>query len=640
MPVFKRKFFPVLGVIIFLIIANANLFGQHPKKSQRYFDKALNALRADELQNAQLNSVLAIEQDTLNIKAYLLLSDICAELKNDLKYQWALNKVIQLNSGQNPLVYKLLGNSYFASGNYSKALDNYLEYFRFGISKDSVFINDKIQQCKWANNLVENAHPIEIIHLDTSINSSMNEYWPFISTDDSTLYFTRLVTNEKPYPFERLFFSERTLTGWLKAQKLTIGNPDEVNEGTLSMTADGRLIFFTACGQPDGKGSCDIYYMKEVDGVWKSPQNAGSNVNTSMWDAQPSVSSKGEALYWSSNRGGGFGVKDIWMASISIASDGLLSFGDAINLGEGVNSEKNDYSPFIHADNQTLYFASDGRYGLGKSDLFVARYLDSVWALAQNLGYPINSIGNDDGLVVSPTAHVALFSSDRIGSINNSKDLYFFNLPNAFLPAKMGYVKGFVYNALTNEKLNALIEVTNLNSEKSWAIAADPKGGYIITVESLQNYAFNINKKGYLIFSEHFNLQSPQNFCDATIYNIYLQPIGVNATVVLKNIFFEFGSYELNKKSIAELMLLVEFLKQNRKVKIEISGHTDSVGNKDYNQSLSEERAKAISLFLEENIGKGRISYFGYGDQKPVESNDTEDGRAKNRRSELRVTAY
>lgn len=625
---------------ILIIGTSFHLYAQHPKRSQKQFDKALTSFRNDKLETARTYTLIAIQSDSINVNAYLLLSDIAAELKNADQYQWSLHKVIELMPSKYPQVYKLLGNSYFDDGEYISALKQYRVYRDFKILKDVIYIEEQIRRCQRANTLIEKTRDIEIIHLDSTINTAENEYWPFISADDSILFFTRLITHELPYSFERLFSSDRKNSSWLLAEKLKFGNNNEVNEGTLSMTADGSLFFFTACGRPDGKGSCDIYYMKRVDGQWHSPQNAGRKVNTNLWEAQPAVSSKGEMLFWSSNREGGFGGKDIWLANISNNEDGSLIFSDPVNLGKEVNSAKNDFSPFIHADDKTLYFASDGHYGLGKSDLFISRFTDSIWDVSENLGYPINSISNDNGLVVSPTAHDALFSSDRRGSVENSMDLYSFQLPQEYCPNKMGYVKGFIFDASTNKRLDAAIELTNLNSKKNWQIESDDQTGYIITLESDQNYAFNINKKGYLFYSEHFSVKASMDYREATVYNIYLQPIRVNAKLELKNIFFEFDSSELNETSIAELKQLINFMKQNPTVKIEISGHTDNVGDYEYNQILSEERAKSISLYLEKNSNKSRINYRGYGDQKPVASNEKEEGRAKNRRSELRVIAY
>ena len=635
-----RKLYIVFTAVILIIGAGTQVYSQQPKKSAKFLEQALSAFRQNDLEIAKDYSLKAIERDTLNVKAYLLLSDIAAELKIPAQYQWALNKVISLSPDQYPLAYKLLAESYFSVGDYWKASRFFVDYTRFAIKTDSAYIVDRIEQCKAAELLIENKFDVELIHLNSTINSKEDEYWPFVSADDSTLYFTRLITTEKLYYFERLFFSENTPEGWLPAQKLVIGSNAEVNEGTISMTANGHLIFFTACGRSDGYGSCDIYYMQNKRGEWQAPQNAGNKVNSSNWDAQPAVSSKGEKLYWSSNRNGGIGGRDIWMSSIAYDSQGNISFSSPVNLGRKINSIKNDYSPFIHADDHTLYFASEGHYGLGQSDLFVSHFKDSSWTFAQNLGFPINSCATEDGLVVSPTAHVALFSSNRKGAINESKDLYLFQLPKEFEPNQTGYVKGDVFDAESGEKLDAEIELTNLNSNVKWTIEADDKEGYITTLEAMQNYAFNINKRGYLIYSEHFNLEYPQDFKDATIYNIYLQPIKKDARVVLKNIFFEFNSASLNEKSEVELEQLVDFLKKNQKVKVEISGHTDNVGSSEYNQKLSEQRAKAISVYLEKYIEKGRINYVGYGDRKPVASNDTEAGRSKNRRSELRIVAY
>lgn len=635
------KQFRFLIISLFLLIG----IGQHTlamqgNKAQKQFQKALISVQQKEYLMAQKQVLLAIKSDSIYVNAYLLLSDIAAELKNDVQFQWALQKVIEIVPSKYPQAYKLLANNYFINGKYAQALQLYTACQQLNLLTDSVYLNTQIRKCQYANELITKKLNIEIEHLETYINTGENEYWPMVSADDSVLYFTRLITREKPYAFERLYYSKKTLEGWTAADEYIIGNNNEVNEGTLSMVADGHLVFFTACGRPDGMGSCDIYYLVHKNGQWLSPQNAGQKINTAKWDAQPSVSSKGDALFWSSNRDGGFGGKDIWTASIFKNVDGSIQFGEPENLGNVVNSKQHDFSPFIHADDHTLYFASDGHMGLGKSDMFMTRFCDSVWINVQNLGFPINSISDDDGLVVSPTAHVALFSSNRPGSFENSKDLYFFKLPEEFRPIKTGFLKGAVFDALSRQKIDATIELSNLSSAKNWTIDVNKNTGYMVTLASHQDYAFNINKKGYLMYSDHFSVDSSHNYSEAAIYNIYLQPIQLNATIELKNIFFEFDSYKLNDNSRAELEQLQFFLKQNPRVKVEISGHTDNLGNADYNLRLSEERAKAILTYLEKYIDTNRMSYRGYGHQIPIATNETEAGRAKNRRSELQIIAY
>ncbi|MDA3929987.1 MAG: OmpA family protein [Prolixibacteraceae bacterium] len=610
---------------------------QNSKKSKKLFDVALQYYNSSNYIEAEKYSISSINADTLNIQSYLLLSDISDEIRKTSQRVWALEKVFMIDSLSFPLVHKFLASLYFNEGSYSKSLKKWLSYQGFNVHKDSILIVQKIEECEKAVNLKMNPYPIQIEHLSSKINTSENEYWPLITADDSTLFFTRLIRERDAFAFERLFFSDKTEEDWEHAKQLILNNSEEINIGTISLTANGNMLFYTACGRSDGMGSCDIYYMKKENGFWQRPTNAGAILNSRYWEAQPSISASGEVLYFSSNRTGGFGKKDIWMSRVSITSENRLNFSQAINLGATINSSGSDYSPFIHADDRTLYFASDGRFGLGNSDLYFSQLNDSIWSNAINMGSPINSRYSDDGLVVSPTALTVVFSSNREESINQSKDIYKAELPNEFLPDKVGYMKGKVFDKMTTKPLSVDLKLINLTNNSSYVIQSDIENGYITILKANQTYALSVAKKGYLFYSEHINYSELGRFNSALQKHIYLAPIVVNASMVLKNIFFDSDSYQLKSVSFAELDQLIKFMKINQNVIIELAGHTDNIGTADYNLNLSEKRAETIRQYLSKSIPNSRISTIGYGDTKPIESNENEKGRSKNRRTELRI---
>jgi outer membrane protein OmpA-like peptidoglycan-associated protein len=621
---------------------SCSLFNQGTKanKSADFFDGGLQAYRMGQYQYSIDLLEKSIEADSLNVDAYLLLSDVASELNDHKMRLQSLKKVVQLAPDKYPLAEKLLAESYTKNGDFEKAIIHFKRYAQNNTKADTGDVYNHIQKLKRLQNLIEDPVDVEIENFGSSVNTIADEYWPFPSADDSTIYFTRLVQSGAGYMFERLYYADRGDKEWLNSHRLAIGDRTEVNEGTMSMTANGSLIFFTACGRPDGMGSCDIYYMLKTSGKWFGPINAGPMVNTGGWDAQPSVSADGRFLFFSSTRNGGIGKQDIWMCTIDNVHNDFIEFGEPTNLGRGVNSSKSDFSPFIHADNSTLYFASTGHYGLGGSDLFVSRFHGNEWGKAQNLGYPVNSLKDDDGLVVSPTAHLAVFSSNRAESLNQSKDLYYMELPAEYMPKQMGYLKGFVYNKRAMEKIYAEVELSKLGSAEKQIVESDKNEGYLTVVEAGHTYALNVSMPGYLFYSRHFDYNTPESFTDATIENIFLDPIQINAKVVLNNIFFEFDSYELKTESEIELKKVVEFMKQNPTVRIEISGHTDTIGSEEYNLQLSENRANEIAEFLSKYIDGSRIKAVGYGSSKPISSNKTEQGRRKNRRSELRVIDF
>ncbi|MCF8361202.1 MAG: OmpA family protein [Prolixibacteraceae bacterium] len=632
----------ILFVLLLGCIYSCSLFTQGTKtnKSNEYFEKGLQAYQMGQYHHSIELLRKSIDADSLNVNAYLLMSDVASDINdNNLRLQ-ALETVIQIAPERYPLAEKLLAESYARQGDFEKAIVHFKKYSKRSKKTDSVLVSQNIDRLKKVQHLVENPVDANIERFGSSINTSTDEYWPFPSADDSTLYFTRIVQSDAGYPIERLYYADRYSIGWQNAHRLAIGDRTEVNEGTMSMTANGNLIFFTACGRPDGMGSCDIYYLLKTSGKWIGPINAGPKVNTGGWDAQPSVSADGRFLFLSSNREGGFGKQDIWMCPIGDINNNTIEFCEVVNLGKGVNTPESDFSPFIHADNRTLYFASSGHYGMGGSDLFISRFQDKEWGNAKNLGYPVNSIKDDDGLVVSPTAHLAVFSSNRQESLNQSKDLYFMKLPADFMPHQMGYLKGYVYNKKNNKKIFAEVELSMLGDNEKQIVESDKDEGYLTVVEAGRTYALNVSMRGYLFYSRHFDYDTPESFTDATIENIFLEPIQKNAKVILNNIFFEFDSYELKNESETELKKVIDFMKENPTVEIEISGHTDTIGSEDYNLQLSKKRAGEIADFLSQYIDLSRIKAVGYGSSMPISSNETEQGRQKNRRSELRVIDF
>ncbi|MGF7139350.1 OmpA family protein [Roseimarinus sediminis] len=606
------------------------------RKAEKQFDKALISYSQGDLEQAEQWVTKAIESDSTYPKAFLLLADIASE-KGDQKLQTAsLTSVTKQYPSKFPKAHKILGKLLYEQGLFQEALDQYSHLIQHG--PDSIKVLREINQCRAAIEIMSDSMDVTIDLLDSAINTALDEYWPFVSADDATLYFTRLIRDEKPYAFERIYYAEKDGAGWKAAKRFMPDHTNEVNEGTFSMTADQRYLFFTVCGKSDAYGSCDIFYMYKDDTGWSAPLNAGRNVNTAMWDSQPSIAPNGAYLYWSSNREGGAGKRDIWYSKVYKQRNGQLVFAPAQNAGNRVNTSENDFSPFIHADGVSLYFASDGHFGLGRSDLFMAKQENGVFSEVSNLGYPINSIADDEALVVSPSGSLAFLSSNRVGS--SARDLYQLELPETFLPRPAGYIKGLVIDASTKQPLDAEITLTRLDNGQSELIKAEADQGFLTTVAGSSQYALSINKKGYLFFSKHYEFADSIDFQKVQALTISLMPIGKGKSVVLENIFFEFDKAVLDKASETELNDVIHFMEMNPGVKVEIAGHTDNVGNDDYNQQLSEKRAAVIVEYLSKKIPTARLSSKGYGARFPLTDNDSEEARKRNRRSELTIVDY
>jgi outer membrane protein OmpA-like peptidoglycan-associated protein/tetratricopeptide (TPR) repeat protein len=627
---------PLLFLLLFF---SCSTIKSTNNRSEKLIIKAEEAITNGNYAEAEKIVQKAIQIDSTYIKAFLLLSDISDELNKRSQQIEALEKVVSLDSLKYPLAHKLLGNLYFDMGEYQKATLIYKRYQRFNVKSDSSVVTNRIRSSIFAHESILKNNKVLISIPGKAINTTFQEYWPAIATNDSLLYFTRLLINTNNFPYERIFESRLGTAGWEQAEELSLTGDENVNIGTMCISADGKLLFFTACGLKDGLGSCDIYYSRKADGKWSMPVNAGSVLNTPAWDAQPSVSSDNRHLFFASNRAGGCGGMDIWQCEIDEMKNGSLFFFNPKNLGKRVNTKENDFSPFIHADGSTLYYASEGKYGMGGSDIFISRLKDSIWSEAQNLGYPINSKFNDDGLVVSPTSKIAFFSSNREGTVAGSKDLFQLELPDSFLPEKVGYLAGKVFDGETGKCLEAKLKITSIETKTSKKVTSDVTDGYITTLKAGERYSLHVEKEGYLFYSRHFNLKNPSGFRSAERMDIFLEPVKAGQRFVLPNVFFDFDSDQLKPESDDELKKLIEFLNENPRLTIEISGHTDNVGNSSYNMELSTKRAKAIYNYLITTIDASRLTYTGYGPQMPVSTNDTEEGRALNRRCEIKILA-
>lgn len=486
------------------------------------------------------------------------------------------------------------------------------------------------------------AHPekqtIEIKPLNAKVNTAAREYFPTITADGSRLYFTRHVTNNN-FLNEDIFVSAWNGSDWDTPASIGSNVNTLSNEAASSISPDGKKLFFTICENNKGFGGCDIWVSDWKSGQWLPPKNAGKIINTAGKETQPCLSGDGNSLYFVSARAGGKGMLDLWVSSLQ--SDG--TWGAPENLGDAINTPFDEQRPFIHPDNHTLYFSSNGHPGFGNTDIYMSRKdTAGKWQTPINLGLPINSYENEEGIYVSLDGKTGYFASDRFNAgelLKRNFDLYSFALPAAYAPEVVTYVSGVVSDGETGKKIESEIEFIEL---KSGMIANKTTsdigtGEYLLCLEVGKDYAMHISKPGYLFFSQNFSLGSVENGEHFKL-DAQLSKIKAGEKVVLRNIFFETNSSALKPESDIELEIILNFLKENPTLKVEIEGHTDNVGKPEANLALSTQRAKTVyEALTDKGIDKTRISYKGYGETQPVAANDTEEGRAQNRRTEFRI---
>lgn len=639
------RFLFYLILLFFAISQNVflqNRYTSNSEKAIKLYEKGIELYNQFNNEKAIEKLKSAIEADNQFIEAYLTLADIfhaSKDFKNEIKYY---KEGLEIKPEFYPNGYLNLGKVEFQTGKYSDAKEHLEKFlsFRDIPGMDEIETVELLASCNFAIHALENPVPFEPVNLGPNINTQFDEYWPTLTVDENTLIFTSLIPRDEANinditKYHEDFFESNFENGtWAKANKLgdkinTLGN-----EGAQSILSDGKMMFFTACNRKGGMGRCDIYFSVKENDDWSKPMNIGRPVNSGAWESQPSISPDGRVLYFVSNREGGKGGMDIWKSTL----DNNGYWGVPVNLGDSVNTIKDEASPYIHVDNETLYFSSNGWIGMGGQDLYyVKKKGENTFSHPVNLGYPINTWNDEKGLIVNAKGNKAYFSSNRLS--NSGEDIYEFELYPEARPVPVSYVKGTVYDAITKVKLSAGFELIDLvTAEIIMKSTSYATGEFILCLPSDKDYALNVSKEGYLFYSGNFSLEGVRKYIDPFEIDIPLYPIMVGKKIILRNIFFETDSYELLDESKVELNKLVDFMKKNPSVIAEISGHTDNIGTNEDNQILSENRAEAVANYLaKHNIDPKRLSTKGYGESRPVDTNENEEGRAQNRRTEFTI---
>lgn len=627
--------------IIIIILFNQSAFAQYDpnkvnKKAANLYEQAMVKLEKEGIQSSISTLQQAIKQDANFMDAYLSIAGLYLELKeykNALDYYQTAQKIdpVYFHEYRVPHSISLAG-----LGRFEEALASIDSLQNFGPKTSSLQRQAQQKRKNYEFAVTQLQFQDFFTHhelkaLSDKVNSAFPEYYPSITIDGSELVFTRLVNN-----YQEDFYVSKKLNGeWQEAIPLPgkINTPN--NEGASNISQDGEWLIFTGCNFRNGYGSCDLYISFRENGEWTSPYNLGQDINTEFWESAPSLSPDKKHLYFTSNRPGGYGGSDIYVSTF----DGK-KFGKPVNLGPTVNTSGDEGSPFIHADNQTLFFTSNGHIGYGGDDIFYVRKEGGdikKWSNAKNLGYPINTIENEGSLFIEADGKTAYYASTRAEG-RGSLDLYSFTLPEHIQPKKTYWVKGQVYDSVTKKGVSATVQLYELSTKQLVnEYTTDGTGQYLMTLPAGKEYAFSVKQKGYLFYSDNYSLTDTITTVEH-IKNIPLQPIQVNATIHLKNIFFETNQFELLPTSFVELENLYQLLSENNNLKVEISGHTDNVGSQTSNQILSEKRAQSVvNYLLSKGISKERLIYKGYGETAPIASNETAEGRALNRRTSVKI---
>jgi outer membrane protein OmpA-like peptidoglycan-associated protein len=592
----------------------------------------------------------AAQADERFVEPRIMLAEIAEQRGQDGEAIARYREVMAIAPRFFPTAQLHLADLEFRNGQYVEAEKNYkgyLEKEQDPLRKARARLG--LDNCTFAARAIQQPVPFEPKNLGPAVNSADPEYYPCITADDATLIYTRRVKDPELIPWgmqEDFMVSHRDAQGaWQAAKPIPTVNTRQYNEGAGTLTPDGRFIVFTKCATEDGSyggslqgfGSCDLFISRRIGDRWTPPENLGPPVNSRNWETQPSMASDGRTLYFIRGTQAQDGIKSMDIYTTALQEDGTWSKPE--KLGANVNTPYQEESVQIHPDGRTLYFSSNGHPGFGGLDIFVSRKEeDGSWGKALNLGYPINTGADENSLLVSADGEVAYFASDREGGLGDL-DLYSFELYPEARPLAVSFIRGKVTDRTNGQPVEADVQLYDLATGKlATGAYSDPRTGeFLVCIPAGRSYALNASSEGYLFFSQNYDVATGTPKEPYTL-NVPLSPLTAGSVIALRNIFFNTASYDLLPASNAELEKLVQLLRTNTTLRIELGGHTDNVGADAANLTLSDQRAQAVRDFvIAQGIDASRITAKGYGETKPVATNDTEEGRAQNRRTEVTV---
>lgn len=530
-------------------------------------------------------------------------------------------------------------------------------------------INKKIAECNHGKKFSANPERVFVDNLGSNVNTAYPEYGPSITTDEQTVIFTarrdnstggKRDINDNGF-FEDVYVSNKKDGKWQSSVLLSKNVNTENHDAAAGLSPDGSKLFVY---RHSGRDGGDLYESTLFGADWEPPVHMNKNINTKYHESSVSMSFDGKRIYFVSDKESGLGDRDIYYSDMDVKGE----WGPAKNLGPDINTKYAEEAVFMHPDGVTMYFSSKGHNSMGGYDIFKATLENGKWSAPENLGYPINGPDDDVFFVVSGSGSRAYFASAKQGGYGE-KDLYkitflgpekqpLLNTSDQLLAmvaspvsnlktenavevkmAKVTILKGVVTDAKSNQPLEAAIDL--IDNEKNLVLATfksnSASGKYLVTLPSGKNYGIAVKRDGYLFHSENFDIPEGADYQE---YNkdVALKKIEIGNTIVLRNIFFDFDKATIRPESANELERLIKLLNDNPTIKIELGSHTDSKGADDYNMKLSDNRSKSVVEYL---IGKGissaRLVAKGYGETKPIDTNDSDAGRQNNRRTEFKI---
>ena len=472
------------------------------------------------------------------------------------------------------------------------------------------------------------------------ISTEFDEYLPIISPDQELSFFTRRLEKKSKNSISSSVVEEFTWSS-RNGKYFTSGSPleypfnRESNEGGATITIDNKILYFTKCQlNKSGYKNCDIFYVFNQNGEWSEVQTFPDFISKyDSWESQPTISSNGQKIIFASDRKGGYGKIDLYETTFKNGE-----WSNPENLGDKINSNENEKSPYLHTDGKTLFFASTNFPSLGGFDIFYSRK-DSLgnWGKPQNIGYPINSVADEISLFVSTDGNSAYFASNHLNGVGGW-DIYSFDLHKEARPERVLFLKGDLLDENGQVLNDVELEIKNIKTNEITTIKVDA-GTYVssLTLDEKDDVLITVKKEGFAFNSTYISANDTV-FKSPSSLDISMQSLDAGKSFTIEDIYFDNNSYELKEITKEVLVEFAKYLEINNSLVIEINGFTDNIGDASDNQILSENRSKAVrDLILLQGISESRISYKGFGESSPKSNNNTEKGRAQNRRTEFRI---
>jgi outer membrane protein OmpA-like peptidoglycan-associated protein/tetratricopeptide (TPR) repeat protein len=559
--------------------------------------------------------------------------------------------------------YYYIGYNFYEETKNDSAIKYLQQFLKFKDDDDKKFSREYEMQIYNSKEMIKYAKKEselkkKIVPFDpkvvTGISTKTDEYLAYISPDDKFCFFTRKVpvksmNSVKSLDSERELFmlANRDKTGVFNAGEPMSPpfNTTDDNQGGCTISIDNKFLYFAMSKFEGGsQPNCDIYVSRNDDDNWSELSKLGANVNHPVyWDSQPTLSADGNSIYFVSDRPGGFGGIDIY---ITKKDQKTGVWGVPQNAGSKINTNGNEKTPFIHSDSETLYFSSDGHFGFGGMDIFLIRKNEKgEWIEAENIGYPINTEADDVGFFVSTDSKTGYFFSYDEGKMRGKGvgryDLYSFDLYKEARPQETTFLSGEIKDKSGNKIEGAKVEITNtVTKEKTLAVVDSTKGTFMVAVnlKKKDDLLITVKKDDYAFSSKVVSIKEATFEKQPTPVKIEINEATAGNTFLLNNLYYTTNSADLTKESFIVLEAFAEYLKDNPTIIIEIQGHTDNVGAAKSNEALSANRAYTVKAYLEEKGVDGKkILAKGFGPNKPITENTTEEGRAKNRRTEFLI---